>query len=160
MSRGLGKLQRKILLMLQTKRDPHRPERACFSTDEVISEFSLDYRLWLQSTNVFGESARARNRLRRHESLRNSHHRALQGLEGRGLVASYFHDNSRWWGVPERMSELDKKWVENDREYKELRQAVWKQGWVTRKTNIERRAKWAQIIYEREQVALGKPESA
>ncbi len=153
MSRGLGKIQFKILVMLQTKQDRHDPNMVFFSTDEVISEFNLDYRLWLRSTNQFGETARSRNRLRKYESQRVSHHRALQGLEKRGLIVSYFHRNSRYWGVPERIKDLDTgitrqvqlNWVEYDKERKEDRRETWKYGWRRRRIRKEEKAKIKEL---------------
>ena len=86
MSKGLSKQQKKLLAVLRTKQDPQDSTRGAFTTDEVVSELSFDYRLWLVSDGpVFGGGPRSRHALRPYESLRISIHRALQSLERRLL---------------------------------------------------------------------------
>jgi len=143
MGKGLGGLQKKALAVLKTKAEPNS-QRCFFSTDEVISEISFNYRLWVAGLppyeSFFADKPRSAKRLRSFEPLRVSVHRALQALEKRGLVVSYFARHSRWWAVPERVRDLDHlitrevqlKWIEYDGEVKKYRRERWRDGWRVR----------------------------
>jgi len=136
-------LQKKALAVLKTKKEPNS-DRAFFSTDEVIAELSFDYRLWLHALppyeSPFSDRPRSQERARPFEPLRVSVHRALQSLEKRGLVVSYFHCHSRWWAVPERIKDVDRlitkeaqlRWVEYDKEERAHRRESWKHAYRIR----------------------------
>jgi hypothetical protein len=147
MSKGLSKQQQRILSVLRTKQDPQDSTRGAFTTDEVISELSFDYRLWLVSDGpVFGGGPRSRRALKPYESLRISIHRALRSLERRGLIVSYlgkssWRGSSRFWGLPERLSEYEKRrlaWYTSP-EAHELRRIPWQWGWWVRRLPLELR---------------------
>ena len=147
MSKGLSKQQQKILSVLRTKQDPQDSTRGAFTTDEVASELSFDYRLWLVSDGpVFGGGPRSRHALRPYESLRISIHRALQSMERRGLIVSYlgkssWRGSSRFWGLPERLSEYEKRRLAlyTSPEAHELRRIPWQWGWWVRRLPLELR---------------------
>ena len=139
MSRGLSKQQQKILAVLRTKQNPHDPKRGSLMTDEIISELSWEYKMWLVSDGpVFKPGhPRAREALRPHESLRVSVHRALQSLESRGLIVSYMHRGARWWGLPERLSDRDERLVSYSGEEHKHRRILWQWGWWVRRLPLE-----------------------
>ena len=153
MSKGLSKQQKRILAALRTKQDPRDSTRGAFATDEVISELSFDYRLWLVSDGpVFGGGPRSRGALRPYESLRISVHRALQSLERRGLIVSYMHRGARWWALPERLSQWEKRWITYSAEDRERRRILWQLGWWVRRLPLELRLAYRFGIGTREQM--------
>lgn len=139
MSKGLSKQQQKILAVLRTKQDPLDSTRGAFTTDEVISELSWEYKMWLVSDGPMFNPGhpRAREALRPHETLRISIHRALQSLERRGLIVSYMSRGARWWALPERLSDREKRWVSYSAEEHERRRVLWQLGWWVRRLPLE-----------------------
>jgi hypothetical protein len=139
MGRDLGKVEKHVLIILQTKSIPN-DERAFLSTDEIICELSFNYKLWLLGLppyeSMFGDKPRSQKRLRQFEPLRISVYRALQSLERKGLIVTYFHRHSRWWAIPNRIKDRDDlitkevqlKWVESDKEERKYRRECWKHG--------------------------------
>ena len=135
MSKGLSKQQQKILIVLRTKKDPRDSIRGAFTTDEVISELSWEYKMWLVSDGpVFHPGhPRARSALRPFETLRISVHRALQSLEKRGLIASFMRRGARWWALPERLSDWYKRAVTYSGEERKQRKILWQWCWWVRR---------------------------
>jgi len=135
MSKGLSKQQQKILAVLRTKQDPRDSTRGAFTTDEVISELSWEYKMWLVSDGPMFNPGhpRAREALRPHETLRISIHRALQSLEKRGLIVSYMSRGTRWWALLERLTDLEKQWLTYSAEEHERRRVLWQWGWWVRR---------------------------
>jgi hypothetical protein len=135
MGRGLSTLQKHILTILQTKcaKNSNTP---FFTTDEIISEMSFDYMLWLKGLppyqNLFGYKPRSAKRQKCFEPLRIAVYRSLQSLEKRGLVVSYFLRHSRWWAVPSRVKD-EIKWVETDKRFRKYRRLCWQRGARKRK---------------------------
>lgn len=126
MTRGLSRQQFKILLMLQTKKIP-RSDRGHFSTQEVVAEFHPDYVLWLMKVeqNPFVSSRKHHIDYPKFDKIRVSVYRALRGLERRGLIVSFCGHHTRFWAVPERLGERERRWVEQDREEWENRRLPW-----------------------------------
>ena len=140
MSKGLSKQQQKILVALRTKQDPRDSTRGAFTTDEVISELNWDYRMWLTSDGgPFNRGPRAWHALRPHEKIRISIHRALQSLERRELIVSYMARGARWWALPERLSDLEKRQVTYSAEEHNRRRVLWQWGWWVRRLPLELR---------------------
>ncbi len=161
MSKGLSKQQQKILAVLRTKQDPLDSTRGAFTTDEVISELSWEYKMWLVSDGPMFNPGhpRAREALRPHETLRISIHRALQSLERRGLIVSYlgkssWRGSSRFWGLPERLSDYEKRRLTyyTSPEAHELRRIPWQWGWWVRQQPLELRLAYKFGIGTPEQI--------
>ncbi|GAJ25136.1 unnamed protein product, partial [marine sediment metagenome] len=139
MSKGLSKQQQKILAALRTKQDPRDSARGAFTTDEIISELSWEYKMWLVSDGPMFNPGhpRAREALRPHETLRISVHRALQSLERRGLIVSYMSRGARWWALLDRLSDLEKRWITYSAEEHKQRRIIWQGGWWVRRLPLE-----------------------
>ncbi len=141
MSKGLSKQQKRILTVLRTKQDPRDSTRGAFTTDEIISELSWEYKMWLVSDGPMFNPGhpRAREALRPHETLRISIHRALQSLERRGVIVSYMLRGARWWSLPERLSDWEKRQLAYSAspEARKLRQIPWQWGWWVRRLPLE-----------------------
>jgi len=141
MSKGLSRQQKKILAVLRTKQDPRDSTRGAFTTDEVISEISFDYKLWLVSDGPMFNPGhpRARGALRPYETLRISVHWALQSLERRGLIVSYMAGGARLWALLERLSTWEKQRITYSAENHKRRQILWQAGWWFRRLPLELR---------------------
>ena len=140
MSKGLSKQQQKILAVLRTKQDPRDSTKGAFTTDEIISELNWEYRMWLVSDGgPFNRGPRARHALKPHENIRISIHRALQSLEKRGLIVSYMARGARWWALPDRLSDLEKRWITYSAEEHKQRRVLWQWGWWVRRLPLELR---------------------
>ena len=128
MMKGLSKQQFKILVTLQTKLNKGRYKTVgYFSTPEIIAEFNPDYHLWLMKCRAspFISNRKDSYDFRRFESIRLSVYRSLRSLERRGLIVSFMHLNARCWAILERLGELEKGWVEQDKEYREDSRVPW-----------------------------------
>lgn len=137
MSRGLSKQQRRILAMLKAKKLVN-DNRGYFSTQEVVIEFNLDYKIWLMEVerNSWVSSRKHHIDYKKFDKIRMSIYRALRSLEKRGLIVSFRQRNERYWAVPERLKEHclgdrvfhEMNWVKQDKEYREADSKCWKWG--------------------------------
>ncbi|HUV55800.1 MAG TPA: hypothetical protein VMV84_01075 [Dehalococcoidales bacterium] len=152
MSKGLSKQQRKILAILRIKQAPRDPTKGAFTTDEVISELSWEYKMWLVSDGPMFNPGhpRARGALRPHETLRISVHRALQSLERRGLIVSYMARGARCWALLERLTDWEKRRLTYSAEDHERRRVLWQWGWWVRRLPLE-----LKLAYK---LGIGTPE--
>ncbi len=145
MGKGLGKQQKRILLMLEFTQRKEDPTDGWFSTQEIISDLHPEYFLWIQSwrSEPFARGPWSSHRYRLHESKRISVSRALRSLEKRGLVLSYMRGgHNRFWAIPKRVNrehELpsgrtfdEMNWVETPEE-RELRRKIWSWAWYQRR---------------------------
>ncbi len=137
MSRGLSKQQRRILAMLKIKLSVNS-DRGYFSTQEIVTEFNLDYKIWLIEVerNPWISSRKNHIDYGKFDKIRMSIYRALRSLEKRGLIVSFRLRNERHWAVPERLKEHslgnrvfhEMNWVKQDKEYREADSECWKWG--------------------------------
>lgn len=129
MTRGLSKQQRQIMAMLETKK-LIKSNRGYFSTQEIIIESHLDYFLWLKKVdeNPFTSTRKHHIDYPKYDKIRVSMYRALRSLERRGLVLSFCRGQTRFWAVPQRLCDREKRWVEYDKEDWSRRRLMWKWG--------------------------------
>ena len=160
MTKGLSKQQKRILIMLETKKIP-RDDRGYFSTQEVLKELYWEYFLWLKEVehNPWFSNRKTHIDYQKYDKLRVSVYRALRSLEKRGLVVSFHHGQSRWWAVPERLKEVDlgtttfheRDWVERDKERRKERRIKWKWGAFIRTLPLDLRVRYnLRIVTEQE----------
>lgn len=147
MGRGLGKQQKRILLMLEFKQHKGNPKDGWFSTQEIICDIYPEYSLWLNSwhSEPFSRGPWSSHRYRPHESKRISVSRTLRSLEKRGLIVSHMRwTHSRFWAIPKRVNKEHElpsgrifneiNWVETLEE-RELRRKIWSWAWYQRRLN-------------------------
>lgn len=139
LTKGLSSQQRCILAFLKTKQIPNSEDRGYFSVQEIMTDFSKEYILWLIAVKNNPWLTRQKDSIDygKYDKVRISMYRALRSLEKRGLVVSFVsRTGNRFWAVPNRLKEItvgstvfhEMKWVEQDNERWKARQINWKWG--------------------------------